>query len=710
MSWPSPVKDDDGVTLLHAALALYKNIGMPMGPETSLRMSYVDLRKVQTRLGVEFVDATDIVRRVRMTKSPAEIDKIRIACRIASRSFANLPALIAANHTTTVTERDVIRDMTMDLLRRGADAVKYIVCKSGIDGYDSIVEGPTDTILRPGVCMVIDVGATYDGYFCDFDRNFMITDSGDSGDSAEQSAYLARHHDLLWSATELGAAAAKPGNTMHDVWKAMTDHLISGGIDAAVYATGRQGHFIGSQLTELPSMVSNEMTVLEPGMVLTLEPSLPLRDGKCIVHEECIAITTTGCEFLTERAPRQMAELAVPTSLDPSECTIVRGYPFDTTMAKETEMAIDQFVAAQSDCERFHQELGVTSTPLLRLDLLETSMGCGSIMVKDEGQRMGLKAFKCLGVSYAMSRLPISGKQTLCTMTDGNHGKGLAAMAQKMGHDAVIYVPGNMTAARVEAMEQFGATVIRVVGTYDDSIDTVRRAAETNGWILVSDTSWEGYETIPRDIMAGYGTIFREIETQYEEVVAGTPARPSDPITHVFIQAGVGGLAGAAAAWLEAFKYDSVVWASDVQLVIVEPNDADCITINITNQSNCLEPKPLVYSGGKTESEMAGLNCGIPSITAWPIIRDITNYCVVIGDQWVGPAVRAMADESIVAGESGAAGVAALMALYDTYQRDPHDLPSELRTIFSPSSRVLVINTESDTDPENYQQILRGEK
>lgn len=323
-TWPSPSPtEDDGVTLLVEQLRPYKQIGMPMGPETSLRMPLRDFDAIRDKLadtGTTFHDVTQMVRGVRMVKSRAEIQKIRIACQLASASFAALPGILGAR-TTRTSERDAVREMTVDMIQRGIDRVKYIVGKSGTNGYTSVVCGASDKVLQPGEVFVIDTGGVYDRYFCDFNRNYLIVGKGEP--EPAHNAYLESHHHMLWDATECGLAVAKPNVTVGDVWKAMTDHLIAQGIDSKAFDTGRQGHFLGSQLTELPSVVAHETTVLRAGMVLTLEPGVPLRDGKCLVHEECVVITEDGCELLSDRAPRDMARIPVSREYDQAECRVV---------------------------------------------------------------------------------------------------------------------------------------------------------------------------------------------------------------------------------------------------------------------------------------------------------------------------------------------------------------------------------------------------
>ena len=473
-------------------------------------------------------------------------------------------------------------------------------------------------------------------------------------------------------------AVAQPQNTFSDIWDAILSYYESQGISTEGYG-GRMGHCLGLQLTELPSITAGESTLLQERMVLSIEPFLHLNNGKVLVHEECVVLTQDGCRLLTKRAPLRPFTLKVRVTFDPDGVDIVPALPKKHALSSETTQVLQEFTDKLPLCEAFHQSLDPTPTPLLTL----TRFGLTprEVLVKDEGARFGLQSFKGLGSSFAIHLLPTKG--TLCTMTDGNHGRGVAYAAQQLGLPCVVYVPQTMTKARQDAIRNLGAHVIVVPGSYDDAIAEVRRHARENDWCLVSDTSWEGYTQIPTDIMIGYSTIFREIEDQ---------RRGRAPITHVVVQAGVGGLASCAALWLELRKKQCSCWDDHVQLLIVEPLDADCIATNIRHQQNHPEHKNLIPCPGSTNSLMAGLNCGMPSYVSWPLIRDIASFYITLGDQWAKRAMVRLHKDHIVSGESGAAGLAGVLAA-----------PS----LFEEESVVLTINTESDTDPEAYRRILQ---
>lgn len=284
-TWPAPHPGDDGVSLLRDALAPHGAVGLPMGPESSLRMPLNDF----ARLGVEFHDATPLIRALRMVKSPREVEAIAAICAIGSAAFARAPGLIRAGQTM----RAAFRAFRVALLEEGADDAPYLVGGAGPDGYADVVSPPTDAPLREGDVLMLDTGATLGGYFCDFDRNFAIRRAGDPA----RRAYAA-----LQAATDAGLATARPGAICADLWRAMSG-VVGGGGGGGV---GRMGHGLGMQLTEWPSLAPFDETVLAAGMVLTLEPSIEVGPGAMMVTEEDILITDDAPVLLTERAAAEL--------------------------------------------------------------------------------------------------------------------------------------------------------------------------------------------------------------------------------------------------------------------------------------------------------------------------------------------------------------------------------------------------------------------
>ena len=295
-TWPAPQPDNDGVTLLaetlHEVAGADGKIGTPMGHETHVRMPAADFDRLRTLVGVDrIVDATGIVRAQRTVKSEAEIKKIAHVCAIASDSFEALPGFVQVGDT----ERQAFAKMRIDLLQRGADDVPYLVGGSGPGGIASVIEHPGNRVLSSGEAMMLDTGAVFDGYFCDFDRNFALGHASDE---------IRRAYDVVYAATEAGIAAAVPGARSADLFQAMAGVLSASGASAG--DVGRLGHGLGMQLTEWPSHTRSDETVLETGMVVTIEPGMGFGDGKTMVHEENVVIREHGAELLTRRAPAEL--------------------------------------------------------------------------------------------------------------------------------------------------------------------------------------------------------------------------------------------------------------------------------------------------------------------------------------------------------------------------------------------------------------------
>ena len=299
-TWPSPRPADDGVSLLVEALSEVGGrrgrIGGEFGPEHQLRMPLLDFWRAQEALAPrEFVDGSAVTRRLRMVKSAAEIERMHASADLVSAAFEALPERLAIG----LTEREAALELHLDILRRGAEKVPYLVAASGHGGYRTINSDPSERALRAGDQLIIDVCATVDGYFSDFDRNFAF------GPPEEEAR---RAHELVFRATEAGFAAVRSGVRAADVWQAMAKALGQAAVQAA--DVGRMGHGIGLNMTEPPSIHPQDETVLEAGMVITIEPGIayPSRDGekKVMVHEENVVVTEQGARLLTRRAPAEM--------------------------------------------------------------------------------------------------------------------------------------------------------------------------------------------------------------------------------------------------------------------------------------------------------------------------------------------------------------------------------------------------------------------
>ncbi|OUS04999.1 peptidase M24 [Rhodobacterales bacterium 52_120_T64] len=285
-TWSSPHVNDDGVSLLIEALTTYEAIGMMRGRESSLRMPLYDYQRVLDGLPrTELKDASLLVQRLMQIKSPAEIDKISRICQIASDAFAGATELFYEGQPM----KEVFRNFKMDLLRRGADDVPYLVGGADYGGYSDVISPPSNRPIAAGDVLMLDTGATLDGYFCDFNRNFFI---------GQPSEKVKRAYATLYKATDAAFAIARPGVTCAELYTSMAKVIDQEGGDV-----GRLGHGLGTQLTESPSIVGFDQTKLRAGMVMTLEPCMVIEGQKIMVHEENILINTGPPRLLTKRAP-----------------------------------------------------------------------------------------------------------------------------------------------------------------------------------------------------------------------------------------------------------------------------------------------------------------------------------------------------------------------------------------------------------------------
>lgn len=356
---------------------------------------------------------------------------------------------------------------------------------------------------------------------------------------------------------------------------------------------------------------------------------------------------------------------------------------------------------------RFHRSFpAYAETPLADLRNLARELGLGRLFVKDESRRFGLNAFKALGGSYGMGmilakELGLSpdrvtwgklrsagarkklGQKTFVTATDGNHGRGVAWAARELGHRAVVYLPRGSAIERLENIRAEGADAAITDLNYDGAVRLANRMASQKGWIMVQDTAWEGYEEIPRWIMQGYATMAREAVGQLDGEIP----------THLFLQAGVGSMAGAVAGYLSKVFCDR-----KPIITIVEPNRADCIFKTARAKDGKLH-----FVTGRMETIMAGLACGEPNRIAWDILRETADFAVSCPDWVAAGGMRMLGnpmgdDPRVVSGESGAV-TAGLVAAVMT--RD--ELAGMRRKLgLNAGSSVLCFSTEGDTDRAAY--------
>ncbi len=294
-TWPSPNLKGDDISplksLLESLPSRFGAIGAELGKEMSIRIPAIDFNLLKDNFKFDIVDGASLIWALRSVKTLNEIKKIEKVAQIVSEVFCVLPTFISASDS----ERDVAKKVTKEILKRGVDSIPYLPVVSGRGGVSQIIGNPTDKLISSGDFLFIDTGATFDGYFCDFDRNFAIGTASDE---------LKRSNEILWHATEEGIKNLVPGAKTQDVWKKINKKIEDFGF--LVRGEGRYGHGVGLQLTEPPSISSFDNAIIQENMVLTIEPSIEYKPGKIIVHEENVFVSKDGPILLTKRAPREL--------------------------------------------------------------------------------------------------------------------------------------------------------------------------------------------------------------------------------------------------------------------------------------------------------------------------------------------------------------------------------------------------------------------
>tara|TARA_B100001123_G_C15204175_1_gene984583 strand:- start:292 stop:1419 length:1128 start_codon:yes stop_codon:yes gene_type:complete len=325
---------------------------------------------------------------------------------------------------------------------------------------------------------------------------------------------------------------------------------------------------------------------------------------------------------------------------------------------------------------------GYSPTPLEKLNKLSSVLGLKNIFYKDESKRFGLKSFKALGGAYAVEKVSQNKKNiTVSTATAGNHGRSVAWGAKRLGIDCKIFISEFVSESRAEAMKRFGADVFRVKGNYDNSLKECIKQSKTNGWEIVQDVAWKGYEIVPKLTMAGYAVMMKEISDKLNK----------DKITHIFLQAGVGGMAAAMIAGCARYL-DNVP-----KVIIVEPESADCVL-------KAVEENRIVTIDIKKESLMGGMSCGEVSLIPWKIINNNSNYCITISDEKISDTIKLLAsgslsDKRLIGGECATPGIISLIS-------SCNDIKLKEKLNLDTDSQVLLLGCEGNVDEELYQKLL----
>ncbi len=324
-------------------------------------------------------------------------------------------------------------------------------------------------------------------------------------------------------------------------------------------------------------------------------------------------------------------------------------------------------------------------TPLESLNKLSKELGLKNIFYKDESKRFGLKSFKALGGAYAVEKITKGRKDIIVsTATAGNHGKSVAWGAKNLGLNCKIFISENVSETRAEEMRNLNAEVIRVKGNYENSLNVCKEESKKNKWEIIQDVAWPNYEIVPKLTMAGYSTMIKEVSVQTNEYV-----------THIFLQAGVGGMAAGLVAGV-AHYFKKVP-----KIIIVEPENANCVMQSIENNT----PTSVDI---KKESIMGGMSCGDVSLVPWQILKNSVNNCVSVSDKFVSQTVAMLADKvlsdiSIVGGECSTPGITSLVSCCNNKK-------TKSALDINENSNILLIGCEGSADVELYQRLLNEGK
>ena len=323
-------------------------------------------------------------------------------------------------------------------------------------------------------------------------------------------------------------------------------------------------------------------------------------------------------------------------------------------------------------------------TPLISLNKLSEKLGLNKIFYKDESKRFHLKSFKALGGAYAVEKVTKGNKEVVVsTATAGNHGRSVAWGSKKLGLKCKIFISEYVSEFRAEAMRSFGADVIRVKGNYHNSLKECIKQSKQNNWQIVQDVAWQDYKLVPKLTMAGYSVMMKEISEQIN----------NQQISHIILQAGVGGMAAAMVAGIARYL-DHIP-----KVIIVEPESAACVLESI--KVGKIEKISI-----KKESLMGGMSCDEVSLVPWEILKNSVSYCVTVSDDCISKTVKFLAnsefsDEKIIGGECSTPGIISLVGLCN-------DVEIKKKININEDSKVLLFGCEGDADEELYKKLLKN--
>jgi len=345
-------------------------------------------------------------------------------------------------------------------------------------------------------------------------------------------------------------------------------------------------------------------------------------------------------------------------------------------------------ILSQDDIDEAYKTISnwdnYSPTPLISLNKLNDKLKLNKIFYKDESKRFHLKSFKALGGAYAVEKI-IKGndKKVISTATAGNHGRSVAWGSKKNNLECKIFISEFVSESRAQVMRSFGADVIRVKGNYEDSLNECIKQSKENNWQIVQDVAWENYKLVPKLTMAGYSVMMKEVSEQIT----------NEKISHVILQAGVGGMAAAMVAGIARYL-DHIP-----QIIIVEPDSAACVLESI--KKGKIEKISI-----EKESIMGGMSCGEVSLVPWEILKNSVHFCVTVSDDYISKTVKYLAnkdfsEEKIIGGECSTPGIASLIGLSNDHE-------TRKKISLNENSNVLLFGCEGDADEELYQKLLAG--
>ena len=343
-------------------------------------------------------------------------------------------------------------------------------------------------------------------------------------------------------------------------------------------------------------------------------------------------------------------------------------------------------ILSQDDIDEAYKTISnwdnYSPTPLISLNKLNDKLKLNKIFYKDESKRFHLKSFKALGGAYAVEKIiKENDKKVIATATAGNHGRSVAWGSQKNNLECKIFISEFVSESRAQVMRSFGADVIRVKGNYEDSLNECIKQSKKNNWQIVQDVAWEDYKLVPKLTMAGYSVMMKEVSEQIT----------NEKISHIILQAGVGGMAAAMVAGIARYL-DHIP-----QIIIVEPDSAACVLESI--KKGKIEKISI-----EKESIMGGMSCGEVSLVPWEILKNSVHFCVTVSDDYISKTIKYLAnkefsEEKIIGGECSTPGIASLIGL-----NNDHEIKKKIS--LNENSNVLLFGCEGDADEELYQKLL----